>query len=98
MGKHKGISEATGGGVRSEVLESGETVGDDAQSPSAFVFNCSNSALNHRQAPILSQSTESMPNPVATTPPLEPPLSELSALVGDEVVGDIARSSERSFE
>src|SRR4030095_72952 len=45
---------------RQLLFESSETELDDAQASSAFVLDSSNPTLNHRQAPILPQSPESM--------------------------------------
>ena len=63
-----------------------ERIWDNAQTSSAFAFDSSNPTLNHRQAPILPQSSESMPNSMATAPPSESVRDELFAVVRDEVV------------
>jgi hypothetical protein len=67
---------------RQLLFESSETERDHAQASSPFVLDSSNPALNHRQAPILPQSTEL--NPMAMTPSSEPSRGELNALVRKE--------------
>src|SRR2546426_951087 len=71
-----------------------ERIWDNAQTSSAFAFDSSNPTLNHRQAPILPQSSESMPNSMATAPPSESLRDELLAVVRDEVVGSLSRPPE----
>jgi hypothetical protein len=76
---------------RQLVLECCQAERDDAQTPGAFALDRSDPALDHRQAPILPQRSETMPNPVVTTPAPESFLSELSTLVCDEVNGPRSR-------
>src|SRR6266705_219985 len=83
---------------RQLLVECREAIRDDAQTSSAFVLDSSNPALNHRQTPVLPQSTESMPNPMAMTPSSERSRGELNALVRDEIVRDGSRLLKGSFE
>jgi len=83
---------------RQLLLESGETIWDDAQTSSAFVLDRSNPALNHSQTAVFPQSTESMPNPVAVAPPPERSRGELNPLVRDEIARDGSRLLKGSFE
>jgi hypothetical protein len=83
---------------RQLVLECGQAERDDAQAPGAFALDRSDRTLNHRQAPIFSQSPESMPNPVAPAPAPESLLRELRSLVGNEVSGLLTSSAEGFFE
>jgi hypothetical protein len=80
------------------LLEDCMAVRDQDQPSRALGFHRPYTPFNNRQAPVLSQSAESMPNPVATTPPSERSRGELNALVRDEIVRDGSRLLKGSFE
>src|SRR6266571_9583003 len=83
---------------RQLVLEGGEAIRDQDQPPRTLGLDGSDAALDHRQAPILPQSSESMPNAPVTAPPPESLLDELRALVGNEAPRLLTRAPECSLE
>jgi hypothetical protein len=61
--------------------EGSEAVGNDNQAAGALVLEGPDAPLDHCQASVLANRTESMSDPVAPTPALETLRGELSALV-----------------
>jgi hypothetical protein len=82
---------------RQLVLEGGEAVGDQDQTPRALDFDGSDTAFDHRQAPMLRKRSEAMLNASASAPPPESLREELFAPVRDEMPGYLSRQSVRSF-
>jgi len=83
---------------RQLVLQCGEAVQDQDQTPRALGLDGSDAALDHRQAPVLSHGSEPVLDAAAATPPPESLREELSALVGDEVLWLLANAPENSFQ
>jgi hypothetical protein len=75
---------------RQLLLESGEAVRNQDQPSRALGFERSHASLDHRQAPILPQSTESMLNTPPPAPPPECLGGELNASVRNDVPGLLA--------
>jgi hypothetical protein len=61
--------------------ESRETERDKDQPPGALDLDGADASFDHRQATVLADGPESMPDAVAPTPALETLRGELSALV-----------------
>jgi len=68
-------------------LASERTAGQaaDGQQPRALVLHRSDEPLDHRDAAVLADGSESLLDAATTTPPAELLLRELNAVVGDEV-------------
>ena len=78
--------------------EAGEAVRHQDQPPRALGFERSNTALDHREAPVFPHGPEPVFDSVSPTPPSESLLRELRALVGNDVSGLRACSPESCFE
>jgi len=82
---------------RQILLEGGETVRDQNQSPGALVLDGSDAALDHGEAAALADGTEALADVSAATPALELPGGELAALVGDKVPGLMLDAPEQAL-
>jgi hypothetical protein len=83
---------------RQLVLEGGEAVGDQDQTPRALGLDGSDTAFDHRQAPMLPKRSEAMLNASASAPPLESLREELFAPVRDEMPGYLSRPPKKSIK
>ena len=73
---------AVPGEVEGQFLpESGETVGDEDQAPGALHLDGSDAPLDHREAAILPDGSESVLDSPPTAPAVESLRGELDALV-----------------
>src|SRR4030095_2619005 len=94
----RSVSVVPGEIERQLLLEACEAVRNQDQPSRALGFERAHAALNHRQAPVLSQCPKPMSNSVVTAPAPESLLRELRSLVGDDVGRSIACSPECSLE
>ena len=75
---------------RQLLLELGETVGNQDQPSGALRLHGSDTPLDNRKASVLANRTEPVRDASPPTPPPESLLSELRALVREEMFGRLA--------
>ena len=78
--------------------ESGETERDKDQSPGALGLDGADASFDHREASVLADGPESVPDPAASAPAFELLRDELRALIRNEVSGPPAHPPEKPLQ